>query len=223
VNARTDTPLWQRSLSAVYCFYDAFYYPVGAAIPPDPTPPITSPLTVSIPVLSWQAFAADDFTYRFSALTLTLPAPTGTNLGVEVTALDGDYVSFNPIQVTLPLPLSSPPTRADFLLPTPLWPTVAVRPPAGETAVRGFITSPTSQSVANLKVEMWLGGGPAPGSPFTFSNANGDFLFRFPLTKGTPGQTVSANIQLAGGAIPVTPAALSMTLGVTQILPFQRT
>jgi hypothetical protein len=97
-----------------------------------------------------------------------------------------------------------------------------LRPPGGETAVRGSITSATSQPVADLKIEMWLGVGPPPGTPYTFSNTNGDFLFRFPLFQGTPGQTVLANIQLAGGAIPVSPASRPITIGMSQIIPFQR-
>jgi len=212
-------PVMQRTLSAVYRFYDAFYFPLT-----DLTPPISTPLEVSIPSLNWQALAADDLTYRFSALTLTQPAPSGPNLAVQVTAVRGDYVSFDPILLTLPLPLSTPPTRADFLIPTTLWPTVALRPLGGETAVRGAIMSPTSQMVANLKVEMWFGGGatPPPGTPFTLSNANGDFLFRFPLFKGTPGQIAPAAIRLAGGAVPVAPASSPITVGMTQIIKFQR-
>lgn len=221
MNAPYVAPLLQRTLSAVYRFYDAFFYPID-----DRTPPVTSPLDVSIPSFSWSALrAADDFTYRFSALTLTQPAPSGPNLAVQVVAPGGDYVSFEPIVLALPLPLSTPPKRADFLISKPLWPTTAVRPPDGETAVRGYLRSNTAQPVADLKVQMWLGAVlvPPPGTPFSRSNANGDFLFRFPLLKGVPGQTVSISIRLSDGAIAVSPASLSIVLGQTQIIEFQRT
>jgi hypothetical protein len=154
-------PQLQRTLSAVYRFYDAFLFPID-----DATPPVTSPLQVSIPALEWSALRTEsDSTYRFSALTLTRPAPSGGPMDVQVTAVNGDYTSLQPISLTLPLPVSSPPKRADFLLLTPLWPTPAFRPPGGETAVRGSIQSLTAKPVAGLKVEMW------PGSAVSVSPA----------------------------------------------------
>ena len=213
-------PLLQRTLTAVYRFYDAFFYPLD-----DHTPPVTTLLDVSIPSYNWSAFRSTaDFTYRFSALTLTQPAPSGLNLAVQVVAPGGNYVSFEPIVLALPLPLSTPPKHADFLIAQPLWPTTAVRPPAGETAVRGHIRSSTAQPVADLKVQMWLGAVPVPppGTPFTRSNAHGDFLFRFPLLKGAPGQPVSISLRLSDGAITVAPASLSIVLGQTQLIEFQR-
>jgi hypothetical protein len=101
---------------------------------------------------------------------------------------------------------------------------MVVRPPDGETAVRGSITSPTAQPVAGLTVEMWTGGSPTPppGTPFTRSNAGGDFLYRFPLLKGTPGAPLSVHIRLNGGGIPVVPAALPVIFGRTQIVQFSR-
>jgi hypothetical protein len=183
------------------------------------------PLDVSIPSLNWSALRTEnDCTYRFSALTLTQPAPTGA-LSVQVTAPGGEYVSFNPIVLSLPLLVPSPPQSSNFLFAKPLWPTTALRPPDGETAVRGHISSPTAQPVADLEVEMWLGGAPVPppGTPFTRSNTSGDFLFRFPLLKGAPGASLPVRIRLSGGAIPVSPASLSIPLGQTQIIPYQRT
>ncbi|HWF06817.1 MAG TPA: hypothetical protein VG297_00055 [Bryobacteraceae bacterium] len=215
------SPLLQRTLSAVYRFYDVFYFPIG-----DATPPVVSPLEVSIPSLSWNAYrAADDYTYRFSSLTLTQPAPAGVNLAVDVTAPAGDYVSFEPIQLTLPRTLSVPVQRSDFLIPTPLWPTVAVRPPVGETAVRGQIQSAAALPVSGLKVEMWPGPAvtPPPGTPFTLSDASGQFLYRFPLLKGVSGSPTTFNIQLSNGAVAVSPASLAIPLGTTQVILFQRT
>jgi hypothetical protein len=214
-------PLLQRTLLAVYRFYDVFFYPIQ-----DRTTPVNSPLEVSVPSTGQVALRSDgDFTYRFSAVTLTQPAPVGVDLAVQVVATDGDYASFEPILLTLPLPLSTPPVRGDFLIPTPLWPTVAYRPPSGETAVRGAVRSPTAQPVAGLKVEVWPGASPLPpaGTPYTRTNANGDFLFRFPLLKGTAGTSLTAGIRLEGGAVPVTPSSTSIVLGRTQIIPLQRT
>jgi hypothetical protein len=212
-------PLLLRTLAAVYFFYDVFY-PFD-----DRVQPITVSLDVSIPELGWQALRSDDdFTYRFSALTQ--PAPVGTNLAVQVVASEGDYVSFEPTLLTLPLPLSVPPSRADFLIPTPLWPTVAVRPPVGETAIRGQIQSATMQPVADLKVEMWPGPDPTPppGTPYTRTNATGDFLYRFPWLKWTPQpSTISINARLNDGAVAVSPSSLSIQLGLTQIIQLQRT
>jgi len=214
-------PLHQRSLSAVYRFYDAFLFPID-----DFTRPIASALEVSIPALRWNALRVeDDFTYRFSAITLTQPAPSGANLGVQVVATNGDYVSLAPILLTLPLALSSPPKRSDFLINQPLWPTVALRPPDSETAVRGQIRSPGALPVAGLKVEMWPGAAltPPAGTPFTRSDANGEFLFRFPLLKGAAGSSAPFHIRLNDGAIGILPASVPIVFGLMQIIQFDRT
>jgi hypothetical protein len=213
------SPLLQRTLAVVYRFYDVFFFPLD-----DSTPPITSPLDVSIPSLQWSAFAADDFTYRFSALTLTRPAPAAATHEVQVTALQGDYVSFESIKVPTIL-ISSPPQVSDFLRNKPLWPTAAVHPPLGETAIRGQIRSTTAKPVDGLKVEIWDAASPTPppGTPYTLTDANGGFLYRFPLLKGAAGSALALNIQLNGGAIGLTSTSFSIALGATQILIFQRT
>ena len=214
------SPLLQRTLAAVYRFYDAFLFPLV-----DTAPPITSPLEVSIAKFRWNALRAGDFTYRFSSLTLTGPAFTGVNLPVQVTASAGDYINFEPILLTLPLPISTPPQRSDFLIPKPLWPAFSFRPPAGETAVRGQIQSPSAQPVAGLKIEMWPGAAPVPppGTPYTLSDANGAFLYRFPLLMGASGSVLPINVRLNGGLLAVTPASLPVVLGQTQIFQLQRT
>jgi hypothetical protein len=212
-------PRLRRTLSAVYRFYDAFYFPLD-----DTSPPIASPLEVTIRALHWSALRiARDATYRFSASTLTEPSPAGVNLEVQVRAVDGDYISHDPILLTLPLPLSVPVQRADFLILQPLWPTTAMRPPDVETAVRGQIRSASAQPVAGLTVEMWQGPpAPPPGTPFTRSNATGEFVFRFPRLKGTSGALVPFRIRLNGGAVPVSPGTPSLVLGTTQIVQFDR-
>jgi hypothetical protein len=72
---------------------------------------------------------------------------------------------------------------------------------------------------------MWTGASPVPppGTPFTRSNAGGEFLFRFPLLKGTPGTLLPLQIRLNAGGIPVLPAALPVDFGRTQIVQFTRT
>jgi hypothetical protein len=217
------SPLLQRTLAAVYRFYDVFLFPID-----DTTPPIASPLSVSIPALGLNAFRAEtDLTYRFSAVTTTRPAPTGGSLAVQVSAPVGDYADFDPIPLTvsLPLPLSSPVQASDFLIVRRLWPTVRFRPPQGETAVRGQISSATAQPVNGLTVEMWPGPAVTPpaGTPFTVTNSAGEFLFRFPLLKGRAGSSASFNIRLNSGAIAVSPASLPLVLGSTQVIAFQRT
>lgn len=211
----------QRTLCAVYRFFDAFMTPVNSR-----TPPIGATLNVSIPSLAWEAKRIlADGTYRFSASTLTRPSPVGPNLAVSVVSEAGQYVTHVPILLTLPLPVSTPPVAADFRQDLPLWPTASLRPPAGETAVRGRIFSPTAQPVENLKVEIWAGAAPLPppGTPFTFSDINGDFLFRLPLLKAASGQMLPIRIRLQSGLLPVIPASLSLTTGQTQIISFQRT
>jgi hypothetical protein len=211
---------FQRSLSVVYRFYDEFFFPID-----NRTPPVRSPLDVSIPALNWSAWPASDLSYRFSALTLTEPPPSGTNLQVQVVAELGDYVNLQPITVDLPRSVSNPPLASDFLINVPLWPTVALRPPQSETAVRGFITSSSSQPVANLKVEMWMhpAATPPPGTPFTLSDANGAFLFRFPLLKGASGSNVTINVRINNGTIAGTPSSLPIVVGQTQFVQLTRT
>jgi hypothetical protein len=71
---------------------------------------------------------------------------------------------------------------------------------------------------------MWPSPGPTPpGTPYTLSNANGDFLFRLPLLKGRTGSTASFEIRLNSGAVAVSPPSVAIVLGVTQIISFQRT
>jgi hypothetical protein len=220
MSATYATPVLQRSLAAVYRFYDAFLFPLD-----DRTPPIVSPLDVSIPAFGWTALPAQsDATYRFSALTLRRAAPTGINLAVQVSAPDGDYSSLNPILLSLPRPISTPPRRSDFLIAQPLWPTPAFRPPTGETAVRGGIFSLAAAPVADLDVEIWPGAAPVPpaGTPVTRSDGNGEFLYRLPMLKGSSGASVPARIRLSGGAVAVTPAVLPIVIGETQIIRLQR-
>jgi len=217
------SPLLNRTLSAVYRFYDAFLFPLGES-----ALPIASPLQVSIPKLRWDALRSDDdLTYRFSCSTLTGPPISGLNFDVSVVAAAGDFINFEPISLTLPLPVSTPPLRSDFLIPKPLWPAVSFRPPEGETAIRGQLKSPTSQPVADIKIEMWTGVSPTPppGTPYTRSDAKGSFLYRLPLLPQPPAPavTVTMHLRLNGGLLAATPASLAVVWGATQIFQIQRT
>lgn len=214
-------PLLRRSLAAVYRFYDIFYLPFDGAVPP-----VRSPLAVSIPSLRWHAlWAENDATYRFSALTLTKSAPIATQMAVEVVAQNGDYVNHEPIKLDLPLPLSTPPRSDDFLLCRALWPTTAFRPPPGETAVRGQICG--AGALGGLRVVMAEGATPPldGDGPYTFTDARGEFLFRFPRQKGPPRDNITLHIQVSEGGLPVaiTPATVSAVYGTTNLCQFQRT
>ena len=144
------SPVSQR-LAAAVSFFDAF-----RETPGEP-PFVREPLRVSIPSHDWAAIGIDnDGIYRFAY-------PRGVELGglfdVEVVSESGTYVDFEPLQLALPLPVSSPPLRTDFWVFHKLWPTRSFTLPPGETAVVGRITSPTAQQVARLKVQLH------PGSP----------------------------------------------------------
>jgi hypothetical protein len=216
MSAPMVTPLLKRSVSVVYRFYDAFLYPTLS----DRTPAIDAQLEVSIPKFDWNALrSGEDLTYRFSWMTLTQSPPGGLNLDVEVVSTDGVYMNLDPFQVSLPLAVSSPPKASDFLQTKPLWPAESMRPPVGETAVRGRISNAANVPSTGVKVEMWTGGSavPPPGTPFTQSAANGCFLYRFPLLAGIRGSTVTVNVRLNNGALLVTPSSLPVVIGQLQI------
>jgi hypothetical protein len=216
MSAPMVTPLLQRSLSVVYRFYDAFVYPTLS----DKTPAIDSQLEVSILKFGWNALRSDDdLTYRFSWMTLTQAPPAGANLDVQVVATAGDYINLDPFQVTLPLAVSSPPKASDFLQEKPLWPAESMRPPVGETAVRGRISNAANVPAGGVKVEMWTGGSPLPpsGTPFTQSAGNGCFIYRFPLLAGARGSIVTVNVRLNNGVLLVTPSSLPVIIGQLQI------
>jgi hypothetical protein len=210
-------PLLRRSLAAAYRFCDIFHAPFDRT-----TPPVTAPLTVTIPALRWTALPVDDdATYRFSASTLTEPAPSGGPLAIAVTSSDGSYVNFEPISVTLPLAVSSPPVRSDYLVVKPLWPTRLFRVPTGETALHGSIRS-TTLPVAGLKVTMYATPSPPPGGPYTYTDARGDFLFRFPLLAAA-GDTATLTIDVSDGSpVAISPSSIVLKLREIAMAQFNR-
>jgi hypothetical protein len=212
---RTDTPAWTRDLAAAVQFVDPF---TGL--------PIRVPFSVSIPALRWTALRWDtDATYRFSRVNVPLAGgtpqlPTGTfTLGVTPTS--SQYAALEPRQVTLPVAALHPPPVlfADYLVPLSLWPTVAFRVPAGETAVTARLVSSSNQSVAGLKARMFDASSPPPAATvYTRSDAAGQFLIRLPgLRRGnTANPTVTLDVQIfnaANAPLVVTPATLTVPIG----------
>jgi len=206
-----------HELAVVYRFQDTFHKPPGLP------PPIRSPLevTIALPEGTWAAFFADrDSTYRFRRRLGEVPAGT---FDVTVTSRDGEYQNFEPFGITLPVTLAGPhPTAGDFLVVKELWPTTLFRVPSGETAVYGRIES-TTLPVADLKVRLFKGVSP-PASPYTRTNANGEFLFRLPKLPGLGGtDSLKIRVEDSGGTVPVTPSPFTVQLGKAQIVSFTRT
>ncbi len=143
---------------------------------------------------------------------------------LRVASTEGDYRSLEPVLLTLPRAVSNPPVPADFLIPQPLWPTTRWKAPAGETVVRGSLSSPTSQPVGGLVLEMWVGASPTPpaGTPFTRTESDGGFLYRFPRLKGAAGAPLTVQARLNGGAIPLPASPLNLVFGRTHFVSLQR-
>jgi hypothetical protein len=224
---RTDIPTLTHYLGVVVRFVDPFT-----------NRPVQVQFSVSIPALKWLAlWWGSDSTYRFSKSNVPViggvpQLPTGKfDLKVDLpgrendppdspTALPrGPYAAFEPRQVTLPAVAPHPPPVlvSDYLVDLTLWPTVAFTVPAGETAVVAQIVSSTGQSVAGLKVLVFQGASPPPGTPYTRTDSAGQFLYRLPDLKRKVGAlTASLGIQVfsvANTPLAVTPSTLSLPIG----------
>ncbi len=202
-------PRLRHRLSVALQFNDVF---TGSAV--------RLPLDVRIEAADWVPYRSErDSTYRFFR-TNDEVEPAG-NLTVSVAAPGGEYRSFEPIQVTLPLP--APPTpvvRGHFLVEAPLWPTRALRLPHGETAVVGRIASGGVNDPAGLRVFLFEPPGPPPPEPYAYSDEAGDFVFRLPLLRGSVsgGMAVTeASLGVAvrrnGTPVTVNPATVNVPLG----------
>ncbi|HEY3857293.1 MAG TPA: hypothetical protein VGO67_23155 [Verrucomicrobiae bacterium] len=221
---RTDPPAFTSDLAAAVRFLDAF---TGQ--------PVRAPLAVRIPALDWQALRWDaDSTYRFSLVNTPLVGgapqfPSGV-FDLEVDAQDsqgssaqnttsGPYAALETRQLTLPPTPHSPPLVTDYRVDITLWPTVAFRPPPGETAVVGTVVSATNQNVTGLKVILLDSALPPPPiPPYTRTDGLGQFLFRLPnLRSGpTPNATSTLNVQVlnAGNSTLITnPTTLTAPIG----------
>ncbi|HEY5933088.1 MAG TPA: hypothetical protein VIU61_00550 [Kofleriaceae bacterium] len=205
-----------HALACALRFEDIFYRPVEPT-----TPPVATRLEVTIPALAWTAIRADrDATYRFR-FTPGVDV-TGTH-DVVVTSLDGIYVNHEPFQITLPRMMSTPPRASDFLIARPLWPTRRFHAPIGETCVIGRITSP-NLPVAALRVQLYRGAAPPPLGAYTYTDANGEFVFRLLKLAGAIGDVIS-DVRIAvsdGNPVVVAPDMFSVELGRTQSITFTR-
>jgi hypothetical protein len=195
-------------------------------VDPFTSQPIRTPLSVSIPTLRWTSLRSDtDATYRFSCLNPPLVGgaphlPAGT-FTLGITPANGPYAALEPRQITLPVTASHPPPvlYTDYLVALALWPTVAFRPPPGETSVTAYLVSTSHQSVAGLKVRMFDSSAPPPPpNVYTRSDAAGQFLIRLPaLRRGNVANpTALLDVQVfnaANTALAVTPATLTVPVG----------
>jgi hypothetical protein len=188
--------------------------------------PVRSPLSVTIPQLRLTAFRSErEATYRFQVTNADVP--TGP-VDVAVSSLLQDYASFEPITVTLPIVPSTPPLRNDFLVTRSLWPTRRLALPPGETAVRGRVV-PAAPGLAVAGLRVVLSVGPPPvDAPYTYTDAQGEFLFRLPtlvaeVVGGVVDTTETLTVTVSdGGAVTVAPATFTVTLGQVQFQQFTR-
>jgi hypothetical protein len=199
----TDAPVLSLRLAVVYRFRDIFT-----------NTPVRTRLTVSIPSRKWTAYASpSDGTYRFvEPLTGAGDTPVPRPFDVLVESDTGDYANYEPFQVELPRTVPpGPPQVSSYLIEKFLWPTRRFRPPPGETAVVGRVTSDADKNVAGLKVYLYTQAGPDPpaGTPYTYTDGNGDFLYRLPKIKAQLDGTgnvvpVTLNARVFDGALAVT-------------------
>jgi len=224
---RTDSVAMTNDLAAAVRFLDAFTQQ-----------PVRTPLSVSIPALNWQAlWWESDATYRFSLsntplvggvpqfpngvfnLQVTLPA---SQIQASGSSSRGPYAALETRQLKLPPTPHSPPLASDYRVDLTLWPTVAFRPPAGETAVSGTVVSASNQNVVGLKVILLDSlVPPPPAPPYTRTDSSGQFLFRLPNLKlptpPTPNPTSTLNVQLlnaANATLVATPSTLTVPIGI---------
>jgi hypothetical protein len=212
---RTDTPAFSRDLAAAVQFVDPF-----TALP------IRAPFAVSIPALRWFALRwPTDATYRFSRANSPLVGgapqlPVGT-FTLSVTPGDNSYAVLEPRQVTLPpVPPHAPPVLvSDYLVALALWPTVAFRVPAGETAVTARLVSASNQVVRGLKVRIFDSASPPPPpAVYARSDAVGQILVRLPaLRRGNVvNPTALLDVQVfdaTNAPLVVTPSTLTVPIG----------
>ena len=128
--------------------------------------------------------------------------------------------------LTLPLPVSAPPQRPDFLIAKPLWPTTAMRPPDGETAVRGHHRSPTAQPVADLDgrdVARRRAGAAAGNAVHALRIRTAISCSAFRCSRARPGAPCRSASAYPAARFPFRLRRCRSLLGQTQIITFQRT
>jgi len=160
------------------------------------------PTVIGMPRLPWRARRAADFTYRFSVSQNTV-MPVGA-IAVTVTAPGEQYENYEPISIVLPRPLAGPlPTRQDYLVRLPLWPTRRLGLSPGETAISGQILNAAGLAMPGYRVQIAEAPGPvAPATQHTYTDARGGFLVRLP------------GLRMIVGAPPVAASRLTVQLAI---------
>ncbi len=224
---RSDRPTVTHRLALAFRFVDAFSggevsVPLDVSAPSLPFVP-----GVLMPPVPWESVAFRNV-YRF-ATTNNETAPVGA-IDFQVLDPTGIYASFEKITVALPLPVSTPPVPSDFLVENTLWPTRMYRPHAPETETVLVVKSGGATNIAGLQVRVWKHtGGPPPATPYTYTDASGEALFRllgsdFTRTL-TGGPTVAVDLELrlpplftTTVAILSPPLPITIDLGTTTTL-----
>jgi hypothetical protein len=188
------------------------------------------PMSVAIPELRLQAFHSEgDNTYR--VLVTNRDVPAGGPFEIQVEVSSGEYEALEPMQVTLPIVVGHPPpvVRPDYLLEFPLWPTRRRKVPPGETAVVGRIITAGATNVEGLRIFLFQPPGPAPATPYAYTNEFGEFLFRLPqlhaqMSGGIAILTATLNIEIRDPALalvaPVNPGSIIVNLGRLSMFEF---
>lgn len=213
-DARVDRLGLQRRLLFAIAFRDVFV-PAAAEVY------LRLPLSVTVPSRGWTGWPGSDGSWRFSETGVA--KSTGT-VSVSVSAPGGEYVFYDPIEVTLPVPVSGPPRRSDFLVVRPLWPTRKLGIPVGESAVVGVI-SKAGKPQAGLRVLLYPDSAPTAATVEARTDALGEFVYRFPLARNAaPGGTLTLNIRAFAGAaqVPVAPSAFTFVRGTLHTQHFLR-
>lgn len=216
----------QHRLAAAVRFVDAF---TGKAVGvPLDVRAEALPVVKGMPALPWKADAGrNDGTYRFFVTNATA-MPVGA-VPVVVTAPRNEYVDFEGLSIVLPRPLvAHPPTpaRSDYLVEKALWPTRVLKVPPGETALVAHVKSAGANPVASLRIRIWAGLGPPPLTPYAYTDAAGDVLFRLPDLKSVVGGVISTTASLSLEirvpplyAVAVLPTQIRTDAGVVLTLP----
>lgn len=141
----------------------------------------------------WPVHVRADGTYRFLISPNRPPPPGPVPVLVDSMAATPTYANLRDLAVDVPPP-GAPPvpvTRAHYLTEHPLYPTRALRPPPGETAVR-VVVARGGTPLPGHQVRVGLGAAPAVGTPEAITDADGEALIRLPAVtfSAVPGAIV---------------------------------
>lgn len=216
---RTDHPALVHRLVVAFHFVDAFSQreidrPLEVSAP---TIPFAS--GIHSPRLPWSATPFRNI-YRFQ--TTNEEALPPATIDFQVADPSGAYAAFERISVGFPVPVSTPPSSSDFLREISLWPTRKFGAVSGETAAVISVRSAGATDIAGLQVRVWKHtGGAAPSTPYTYTDARGEALFRLlgPDFKRTAsgGTTVDVDVELRApplftATVPISTPSLPITI-----------